>query len=585
MSLPDVLRKLLTAPGPSGYEQAAAAVFRDAAAAFAEVTHDSVGSYRRAREGDRRRPAARGHRPHRRDRPDRPPHRRRGLPLVQRRRRLGPDDPRRPARGDRHARRHRAGVVGKKPIHLLRDEERKQVPELRHLHIDIGAADGDDARAKVRIGDVAVITGEPLEYPNGRVVSRSMDNRLGCFVAFEVARLVAEAGGAPGDVAGVAVTQEEITFAGARTTAFSLQPDVAIVVDVTFATDAPGSDEKELGKHKFGSGPVIGRGSTLDPQVFELLHAAGEEAGIPFTVAGLVALHGHRRRRRPHLARRHPDRRRLDPAALHALAGRDGPARRRREHGEADRGVRAEAQRRPLVPPLSPPLFSCSGTSTARCCCGPRASTRRRCAGPPARSTASSSTASRSRRRAGPTRRSPATCCAPPGVGDAAIDARAARVAAAAVAAYAELCPPDLSAFVAPGVPEALEALAGDAGDLPAGARHRQPRGDRAAQARQRRDRPLLPARPGRLRLRRRGPRGAARRRARPRRRLGARADGGDRRHAARHRLRARRPRPRDRGRHRAVRAPRRWPTRTPSSTASAPRCRCWPTGRWPPTG
>ncbi len=159
------------------------------------------------------------------------------------------------------------------------------MPELRHLHIDIGAAGGDDARAKVRIGDVAVIAGEPLEYPNGRIVSRSMDNRLGCFVAFEVARLVAEGGGAPGDVAGVAVTQEEITFAGARTTAFTLQPDVAIVVDVTFATDAPGSDEKELGSHKFGSGPVIGRGSTLDPRVFELLHAAGEEAGIPFTVA------------------------------------------------------------------------------------------------------------------------------------------------------------------------------------------------------------------------------------------------------------------------------------------------------------
>ena len=137
----------------------------------------------------------------------------------------------------------------------------------------------------MRIGDVAVIAGEPLEYPNGRVVSRSMDNRLGCFVAFEVARLVAEAGGAPGDVAALAVTQEEITFAGARTSAYTLRPDVAIVVDVTFATDPPGSDEKELGSHKFGSGPVIGRGSTLDPQVFELLHAAGEEAEIPFTVA------------------------------------------------------------------------------------------------------------------------------------------------------------------------------------------------------------------------------------------------------------------------------------------------------------
>ena len=109
------------------------------------------------------------------------------------------------------------GVVGKKPIHLLKDpEERKKAPELKDLHIDIGAKDGDDARSLVRIGDVAVIAGEPVELPNGRVVSRSMDNRLGCFVALEAARLVAEAGGAPGDVCAVAVAQEEITFGGAH---------------------------------------------------------------------------------------------------------------------------------------------------------------------------------------------------------------------------------------------------------------------------------------------------------------------------------------------------------------------------------
>ena len=177
------------------------------------------------------------------------------------------------------------GVVGKKPIHLLKDEERKKAPELKNLHIDIGAKDGDDARARVRVGDVGVIAGEPVELPNNRVLSRSMDNRLGCFVAFEAARLVAEAGGAPGDVAAVAVTQEEITFGGAHTTAYSLRPDIAVVVDVTFATDTPGSEEKEIGRHKFGSGPVIQRGSTLDPTVFELLHEAGEAEGIPFTVA------------------------------------------------------------------------------------------------------------------------------------------------------------------------------------------------------------------------------------------------------------------------------------------------------------
>ena len=176
------------------------------------------------------------------------------------------------------------GVVGKKPIHLLQDEERKKVPELKHLHIDIGAADGDDARGRVRVGDVAVIAGEPLDLGGGRLVSRSMDNRLGCFVALEAARLVAEAGDAAGDVCAVAVAQEEITLAGAATTAFSLQPDVAIVVDVTHATDAPGIDVKELGEHPFGSGPVLARGSTLDPTVYELLAAAGEAEGIPFTV-------------------------------------------------------------------------------------------------------------------------------------------------------------------------------------------------------------------------------------------------------------------------------------------------------------
>jgi putative aminopeptidase FrvX len=285
MPVPEVLRRLLTAPGPSGYEQAAAAVFRDAAAAFAEVTYDTVGSSVARVKGTADGPllAVVGHIDE--------------IGLIVHHidddgflwfSGVGGWDPtilvgQRVQIATRNG--TVAGVVGKKPIHLLKEDERKQVPELRQLHIDIGAANGEEARGRVRIGDVAVIAGEPLDYPNGRIVSRALDNRLGCYVAYEVARLVAEAGGAPGDVAGVAVTQEEITFAGARTTAFSLRPDVAVVVDVTFASDPPGSEEKEIGSHKFGTGPVIGRGATLDPQVFELLHAAGEEAEIPFTVA------------------------------------------------------------------------------------------------------------------------------------------------------------------------------------------------------------------------------------------------------------------------------------------------------------
>ena len=132
------------------------------------------------------------------------------------------------------------GVIGRKPIHLIKSDERDRAPKTKDLHIDIGAADGDEAETMVRIGDVGVIDVEPVTLPNDRLVSRSLDNRIGCFVAAEAARLVAADGGAAGDVLALAVAQEETTFAGARTSAFGLDPDLAIVVDVTHATDQPG---------------------------------------------------------------------------------------------------------------------------------------------------------------------------------------------------------------------------------------------------------------------------------------------------------------------------------------------------------
>ena len=282
--MPDTLHKLLTAAGPSGYEQAPAAVFRDAASAFAEVTYDTVGSTvaRVPGTGTGKSLAIVGHIDE--------------IGLIVHHidddgflwfTGVGGWDPI-VLVGQRVSIATRGGVVpgvvGKKPIHLMKEEDRKKVPLLKDLHIDIGAPSGEEARRMVRIGDVAVISGEPVEFPGNRFVSRSMDNRLGCFVALEAARLVAEAGGAPGDVYAVAVSQEEITFGGAHTTAHSLRPDMAIAVDVTFATDQPGIDEKEVGRHTFGSGAVLTRGSTLDPTLFELLHETAEAEGIPFTV-------------------------------------------------------------------------------------------------------------------------------------------------------------------------------------------------------------------------------------------------------------------------------------------------------------
>ena len=152
------------------------------------------------------------------------------------------------------------------------------------MHIDIGARDGEEARGLVRIGDVAVIDAQPAELPNGRLVSRALDNRLGSYVALQAARIVAEAGGGEWELAAVAVAQEEITFGGSRTSSFALAPDAAIVVDVTHATDAPGIEVKEGGKHELGSGPVLARGSTLNQRLFELLYETAEAESIPITL-------------------------------------------------------------------------------------------------------------------------------------------------------------------------------------------------------------------------------------------------------------------------------------------------------------
>jgi putative aminopeptidase FrvX len=177
------------------------------------------------------------------------------------------------------------GVIGRKAIHLMDEDDRKKVPDLKSLHIDIGAADGDEARRMVRIGDNGVLDVEPLEFPNGRVVSRALDNRVGCHVAARAAQLVAESGGAPGDLLAMAVVQEEIGLKGAQTSAFRHRPDVAIAIDVTHASDTPGLTLGQDTHHKLGSGPVIERASLLHPRVFELLYEAAEAEGIPYTVA------------------------------------------------------------------------------------------------------------------------------------------------------------------------------------------------------------------------------------------------------------------------------------------------------------
>jgi putative aminopeptidase FrvX len=289
MTIPELLHNLLTTPGPSGHESDPARVWREGCAAFAQEvgTADPLGSsYARVR-GTASGPTLSvvGHIDEI------------GLHVTHidssgylKFGGVGGWDPQvliaqRVTIQTRNGPVH--GVVGRKPIHLLKEEDRKKVPELKDLHIDIGAQDTDEASGLVRIGDVGVIDAQPVELRHGRVVSRSLDNRIGCYVAAESARLVAQDGGGPGDVLAMAVAQEETGLSGARTSAFALRPDVAVVVDVTHATDQPGVELGEMTEHKLGSGPVIARGTNMHPKVFELLYDSAQEDGIPFTVESL----------------------------------------------------------------------------------------------------------------------------------------------------------------------------------------------------------------------------------------------------------------------------------------------------------
>jgi endoglucanase len=180
------------------------------------------------------------------------------------------------------------GVVGKKPIHLATAEEREKASKLKDLWVDIGAkTDGEVAERGIRVGDPAVIDSEMIRLSEDQIASRAIDNRIGAFVVLEtLRRLAGDRSGLSAEVAAVATTQEEIgvTGGGAQTAAHGFDPLVAIVVDLTFASDAPEVDEKRVGEHDLGSGPVLTRGSSAHPIVFERLAAAAEAEGIPYTI-------------------------------------------------------------------------------------------------------------------------------------------------------------------------------------------------------------------------------------------------------------------------------------------------------------
>lgn len=177
------------------------------------------------------------------------------------------------------------GVIGKKPIHLMEDEDRKKVAKITDLYIDIGAKDKKEAEEAVLIGDPITIDVGLDRLRNDLICSRGLDDKAGAFVVAETLRLLKEGGKAfCGQVISVATVQEEVGLRGATTSAYQHKPDVGIAVDVGFATDQPGIEKKKVGDFSLGKGPIISRGANINPVVFDLLVRSAKEGEIPFQI-------------------------------------------------------------------------------------------------------------------------------------------------------------------------------------------------------------------------------------------------------------------------------------------------------------
>ena len=177
-------------------------------------------------------------------------------------------------------------VIARKPIHLLKDDERKQAVKQEDLWLDIGAKDKEQAASLVRIGDPVTLELGYQELQNNLANAPGMDNRTGLWVVMEALRRAADADLQCGIYA-VSTVQEEIGLRGARTSAFGIDPQVAIAVDVTHATDCPTIDKRQQGDVALGRGPVIYRGPNMNPVVTRRLLGLCEQHEWPHQLAAI----------------------------------------------------------------------------------------------------------------------------------------------------------------------------------------------------------------------------------------------------------------------------------------------------------
>ena len=174
------------------------------------------------------------------------------------------------------------GVLGSKPPHRMKPAEKKKVIEYENMFIDIGASSKEEAEKMVNIGDSITIKHEFSEL-GSLVTGKAFDNRVGCLILIETMKRVKS----DATVYGVGTVQEEVGLKGAKTSAFRINPDLAVALDVTIAGDHPGIKEEDA-PAKINGGPAIiltdasGRGIITHPKVKKLLIESAEEEKIPY---------------------------------------------------------------------------------------------------------------------------------------------------------------------------------------------------------------------------------------------------------------------------------------------------------------
>ncbi len=175
-----------------------------------------------------------------------------------------------------------SGVVGNVAFHLIKGRKSRQVPEWGDLFVDIGVSSRKEALKLIQIGDPITLVDQFELLRNELAVARAFDNRVGTFAVAEALRLLRQDKKLPAaEICAVSNIMEETGLLGARQIAYSLKPDVALVVDVTHATDYPTVSQQLHGDIKLGEGPALTHGAANHPEVVARIESVAGKAKIP----------------------------------------------------------------------------------------------------------------------------------------------------------------------------------------------------------------------------------------------------------------------------------------------------------------